>query len=179
MKRGSLFLATLGMLCADSLSGQVCIGSAAIGFASIPGTINAPRNCLNFIWCHPPEVAGVAYRVLPAGCDPNEGTCTLRGVVPLKFPGNHNNTSGMIPDSPVKLLWENSQNQFVGACGNMGARIQVDQGETWIQRPFSCGSTGGGEVFELKVTVCDDVSGCERNASKMVDMTERTTCPSA
>ena len=93
--------------------------------------------------------------------------------MPIQFPGNHGNSTGIgFFDSPVKLLWEDSQNQFVGACGNISGRIQDDEGETWIERSFSCGATGGGDVYELHVTVCDGVSGCQQNTSVMVDVTD-------
>ncbi len=182
MQREVFFLGAAGILCASSLFGQVCVGSPAIGFAAGSATISASRNCVGLFWCHEPNVSGVEYRLVPSDCDPFAGSCTVRAVVPLQFPGNHNNSVGIgFIDSPVKLLWESSQGGFVGACGHIGARIQVDEGETWIQRSFSCGATGGGEVFDLEVMVCDDVAGCEHNVHKMVDLTnavlEVAVCP--
>ncbi|MEM7355824.1 MAG: hypothetical protein AAF657_33720, partial [Acidobacteriota bacterium] len=162
------------LLClAEPLSAQVCVGSSAIGFDAGSATINAPRNCVNLFWCHPPEVGSIDYRIVPEGCDPTTETCTARAVVPLQFPGNQGNSTAIgFIDSPVKLVWTDEQGQFVGSCGNIGARIQVDDGEAWIQRSFSCGSTGGGEVFELEITVCDDVTGCEQTATRQVDLTD-------
>ncbi len=166
------------MLTASPLQAQVCVGSPAIGFAAGGATINASRNCQNLFWCHPPTVSAVDYRILPPGCDPTEATCTVRAVVPMEFPGNHNNSTGIgFIDSPAKLLWEDADNNFVGACGNFGARIQVDEGETWIERSFTCGDSGGGQVYELHITVCDGVGGCEQNRSMFVDLTDGAIDP--
>ncbi len=160
------------------LQAQVCQGSSAIGFAAGSATINASRNCQNLFWCHAPLPSSVDFRVMPPGCDPMEEICTVRAVVASEFPGNHNNTLGIgFFDSPVKLLWEDANNNFVGACGNAGARIQVDDGETWIERPFKCGDSGGGQVYELQITVCDGVSGCEQNRSVFVDLTDGALDP--
>ncbi len=166
------------MFTVPGLQAQVCVGSSAIGFAAGGATINAPQNCVGLFWCHPPMVSAVDYRVMPPGCEPTEESCTIRAVVPMEFPGNHGNTLGAgFFDSPVKLLWEDADNNFVGACGNAGARIQVDDGETWIERAFTCGDSGGGQVYELQITVCDEVSGCEQNRSVFVDLTDEALDP--
>ncbi|MEE8522494.1 MAG: hypothetical protein V3T72_01080, partial [Thermoanaerobaculia bacterium] len=111
---------------------QVCSG-AGIGFDFGAGSVPAGINCIGFLWCHPPELDPVRYDAEPPGCDPELGACSVRAVVPARFPGNSNNHSGIYPDSPVKLTWTDSGGGFVGSCGNFGARIQVDEGEAWIQ----------------------------------------------
>jgi len=167
-----VLFAILGLVFVSPTSAQVCTGGT-IGFDFGPGNIDAARNCVNLFWCHDPEVAGVEYLVMPAGCDPTTESCTVRAIVPLQFPGNRNNSTSIgFFDSPIKLLWQDSGGGFAGACGNAGARIQVDQGDAWIQRSFACGDSGGGEVFSLQITVCDAVSGCERNATTNVDLTD-------
>ncbi len=166
MKREILYLGMAGVLWSSAVSGQLCTGSPDIGFASGSANIDASRNCIGLFWCHPPDVMGVEHRLVPAGCDPSAGECTVRGVVPLEFPGNHNNTVGIgFIDSPVKLLWEDSDNNFVGACGNIGARIQVDDGEAWIHvrspaaRPAAARSSSS---RSRSVTTSAAVSGMPR-----------------
>ena len=177
MKRKLFFLGTLALSMTSPLAGQVCTGSPNIGFTAGSQTINASANCIGLYRCYPPQVSGVEYRVIPAGCDPTETTCTVRAEVPLEFPGNHNNHSGIYPDSPVKLIFRDSMGGFVGACGSIVGRIQVDDGKAWIQRSFTCGQAGGGDVFDLEVIVCDDVSGCEETVNVMVDLTDEAIEP--
>ena len=151
---------------------QVCTGGS-IGFDFGAGTVDASRNCVNLFWCHPPEPGGVEYQILPIGCDPTVGGCTVRATVPLRFPGNRNNSTAIgFFDSPAKLLWQGAGGGFVGSCGNFGARIQVDEGDAWIERSFACGNTGGGQIYDLQITVCDGVSGCQQQISVPVDLTD-------
>ena len=173
--RPAFVLLTCLLLFARIAEAQVCT-SSSIGFTAGSATINATLNCVGFLACHPPELDGPQYST--DGCDPEQGSCSVRGLVPSRFPGNHNNNSGIAPDSPVKLLWTNSGGGVVGSCGNFGARIQKDDGEAWIRvTNFSCAdpaATQGGDTYTLKAIVCEGAAGCTQERTQMVDMTPKT-----
>jgi len=167
----------LTLAASHPLIAQVCVGTG-IGFDAGPGTIDKAKNCVGLFCCYPPELSGVQYE-LGAGCDPTAGACSVRAIVPSRFPGNHNNTlAAGYYDSPIKLLWTDSADGFVGACGNAGARIQVDEGDAWIQATnFSCANPEGtqnADTYTLTATACDGVSYCEEETITTVDLTPPT-----
>ena len=165
-----------------SFQAQVCQSNLDLGFTNISGDINASANCDGIFRCYTPTTYDVEYRVRPVGCDPAVEECTIRAVKPMEFRGNHNNTTSIgFIDSPVKLRWTYPAGAFAGSCGHIGARITTDRGEAWIQRPFRCGVSSGGNVYNLRVTVCDEVSDCEKVRHTTVDLTAPTitqaVCP--
>ncbi len=184
--RFGLFVVLWNFLLSISFSSgavaQVCQSTLDLGFTNISGDINASANCDGIFRCYQPITYDVEYRVRPAGCDPAIEECTVRAVMPMDFRGNHNNTTSIgFADSPVKLRWTYPLGAFAGACGNAGARIQTDRGEAWIERNFRCGVSSGGNVYNLRVTVCDDISNCEKVVHTTVDLTaptiSRAVCP--
>jgi len=153
---------------------QVCTGSN-IGFIAGSGTDSRSANCVGLFYCYQPELLAVRYETV-GGCDPEAATCSVRAVVPGKFPSASKDTLAIgYSDSPVKLTFTNSSGGFVGSCGNMGARIQVDEGDTYIQAGgFSCSDPGamtGADTYTLKAVVCHGVSGCEKQATTTVPLT--------
>ncbi len=154
-------IGTIGGMLGVPASGQICTGNDAIGFDGSSEQVEGEINCVGLFACYEPNVGGVEYRTIPEDCDPGLGeTCTVRAVVPLEFPGNsHNTTAAGYVDSPVRLLWTDSGGGFAGACGFLGARIQEEKGEAWIQRSFSCNGSGEG-IFDLEISVCSGATGC-------------------
>jgi len=147
---------------------QVC-SSPGIGFIAGSGTIDQPANCVGLFYCYKPELLAVRYETV-GGCDPEAAACSVRAVVPGRFSSARKNTVALgYYDSPVKLTFTNSSGGFVGSCGNLGARIQVDEGDTYIQAGnFSCSAPEamtGADTYTLTAVVCDGASGCRKQTS--------------
>jgi len=164
---------------------QVCTTSK-IGFIAGSGTDDRSANCVGLFYCYKPELLAVRYETV-GGCDPGTAACGVRAVVPGRFPSaRKNSTSIGYYDSPVKLTFTNSSGGFVGSCGNLGARIQVDEGDTYIQAGnFSCSdpqAMSGADTYTLTAVVCDGASGCRKQTSTSVPLTPSAAaaalCPS-
>ena len=185
-RRAQIFLA-LSLFSGPAATAQICgqvDGQPLIGYRALPGNVSGSINC-NGQACYTPEIFEVRYETRPIGCDPSDGTCSIRAFVPADIRGNRNNQSQFALGNLV-FEWTSPEGEDGGSCG-AGSNLSAEKTETWIQiGGFSCGSSfPAGGVYSLRVRVCGAPPGfpdpCVKTKSTLVDLTGPTiaaaVCP--
>lgn len=157
---GRLGVLALLLAAPAGAQGVSCVGSAgvSVGIDETPGSTSKPENCSGGFRCYPPELNGVFYESLPAGCNPKTQPCLVRATVPVELPGHAESPNAV--GSGAQLQWKNAASAVVGFCGTLGSEIFFEQGNAWIQiSGFRC-STGASlaGAYTLQAEVC--AGGC-------------------
>jgi len=137
----------------------------------------SPSSC--GFYCKKAQTLAPIYEVIPAGCDPEAGTCTLRARVPVEMEGLHQEFTLF---APAQIYWFGSGTPtvpcnppgtpgagcnppLISSCGLFGAGIDEDQGEASIQLSnLSCDTLSGSRFrkYSLSVYRCKGATGCEQ-----------------
>ena len=182
----------LTIVCSSSQA-QICVkaGSAPpgtnVGGSDFDHTTSDP-NCIGAFHCYEPERIGLGkdyYAVenceintRPESCnecDPELGTCSVRGVIQVKLQGLHHNHEypGGFGQPWAQVEWRLGET-FVGACGGLGHVILNDYVETWLQvSGFSCDDPDGvltGGAYEVEISVCDVASACPKSLTETINL---------
>jgi RHS repeat-associated protein len=159
---------------------QIC--SDVSGVAGVPAytglatSIPMNPNCVGIWNCRLAIPGAINYSLSPGGCDPQVTTCTAIVDVTTRFPGNRQsyfpgtpppNGWQTPPDSLVKLVWTNGNNQFTGSCGSMAGKITNDEGIASLSLAFSCAAAAADPnlfKFKLAINTCQGLSQCSNHS---------------